>query len=177
MNTKVAFIKYWTMFQFGPAWLKFFQDIFDWLTTKDNKRRGLDVSGEPNSGKSYVLQALLALIGLVGYIRPTKGYPFNWDIAYNKLIVCAEECYIAPDDYATIETLKDVLSGNPSPIRLKNEMTVTMNGTTPFVFISNNDNFNRNDTSNNNPFNTRLCSKYLRNLRMISKIYLPHKTY
>lgn len=85
-------------------------------------------------------------------MRPTKGYAFDWDIAYKKLKVCAEECYIDPLDVGTIETLKDILSGNPSPIRPKNKMTVTMNGATPFIFISNNDNFNVNDKSNDNPY-------------------------
>lgn len=156
IDASAAFIKYWLVYQQGQGWYKMLKDIFDWLTSKEAKRRGFEVRGEPNSGKSYIFQALLALNIAVGYVRPTKGYPFNWDLAYNKLIVCCEECYIDPADQGTIETLKDLTSGNPSPVRLKNKMTVTMHGATPFIFISNNDNFNAADTSNLNPFNSRL---------------------
>lgn len=122
----------------------------------ENKRGGLDVIGEPNSGKTFTLGALLLLFPTTGYVRPNKTCLFNWDHCKRKAIVCAEECRIDfKKDHETIEVLKDILYGNRTLIREKGIPSSTLDAR-PWIFLSNYDNFNSEDTSNANPFNTRL---------------------
>lgn len=62
------------------------------------KRGGLDVIGEPNSGKSFIFGAIVSLLVTAGYTRPNKSCVFNWDNCRYKVIVCAEECRIDEKD-------------------------------------------------------------------------------
>lgn len=73
----------------------------------------------------------------------------------DKVIVLAEEFYLDPKDQETTDLLKDVLSGLMALIRIKYGASCTI-ANAPWLFLSNNDNFDIANTTNSNPFNTRL---------------------
>lgn len=157
IDESTVFLIDWLKFQCGAeqGWVDTVHNVWNWLIRTDFKRGGFEVQGEPNSGKSFIFQALLNLFVTAGFIRPNKNCLYNWDNCRNKIIVCAEECRIAPDDHDTIEFLKDILCGNRALIREKHKPGSTL-GPRPWMFLSNWDNFNSKDKSNTNPFNTRL---------------------
>lgn len=157
IEESTVFLIDWLKFQFGDSqgWVDVVHDVWHWLTRYNFKRGGLEVKGEPNSGKSFIFQALVMLFVTAGFIRPNKNCIFNWDHCKNKVIVCAEECRIGAEDHDTIEFLKDILCGNQALIREKGKPGSTLDAR-PWIFLSNWDNFNSKDKSNANPFNTRL---------------------
>lgn len=77
-------------------------------------------------------------------------FPFT-----DKVIVLAEEFYLDPKDQETTDLLKDVLSGYMALIRIKNKQSCTISNA-PWLFLSNNDNFDIGNQTNSNPFNSRL---------------------
>lgn len=74
----------WINFQFGDRSEDFVNDIRSWLSGRLTKKNGFEIIGEPNSGKSFFMQALIHLLVGFGFVKPTKGYPFNWDNVRSK---------------------------------------------------------------------------------------------
>lgn len=141
------------VFQFGTEWKHVIVEIFDWLSRKNFKKGGFDLVGPPNSGKSYVFGSLHDVFMLIGYVRPNAGYTFNFDSCLDKQIVVCEEFLIEKSDHHTIETIKDILSGNPDTIKVKLRESQILKPV-PRLFISNHKNFDFN--ADNNPWKTRL---------------------
>lgn len=154
IDDSLLFLKKWLQFQFGNGWGQIVLDIFSWLTLKNFKKGGWSVVGTPNSGKSYIFGALADIFMLVGFMRPNVGYTFNFDDCVGKQIVRCEEFFLDKSDFFTIETLKDVLSGNPATVKIKNMKSMSLKPT-PWLFISNHQNFPFADTSPDNPWPER----------------------
>lgn len=144
----------WLKFQFSEQWQNIVTQVFEWLTRKNFKTGGLEVVGPPNCGKSYMFGALVDLFMAIGYVRPNAGYCFNFDDCVGKQIVLCEEFYLEKTDNHTIETLKDILSGNAATVKIKNHKPATLKPV-PWMFLSNHLNFPVDTPSN--PWSERLC--------------------
>lgn len=138
-DSKLFLIK-WFHFQFDNQWKMIIEEIFKWLTRQDFKKGGFEVVGPPNSGKSYVFGSLCDLFMMSGLVRPNAGYTFNFDNAFEKQVVMCDEFFLEKSDQNSIETLKDILSGNPSTIKVKHKDAQILK-TAPWIFISNHVNF------------------------------------
>lgn len=136
----LANLKRWLRFQFGRAWTQFVQDVFDWLTRKEQKRGGFEVVGPPNSGKSYFMGALMDLFNMVGTIRPNPGYTFNFDDCIGKQAISSDEFYLNPSDKFSVETLKDALGGNSAKVKDKGKKPDVIKPI-PWLFMSKYPNF------------------------------------
>lgn len=148
------FIQKWLQFQFGDDWLSFVKMIWKWLVRTDFKRGGLSIVGPPNSGKSFMFGALVDIFISIGYVPPNSGYTFNFDGCVNKQIILCEEFFVEKSDKHSIETIKDVLSGNAATVKIKNKSPACLKPT-PWIFVSNEHNFRR-DERIDNPWRTRL---------------------
>lgn len=146
-------LRKWLQFQFVEEWEIVVQNIFDWLTRKNFKQGGLEVVGEPNCGKSYFFGALVDLFMSIGYVRPNAGYSFNFDDCVDKRVVLCEEFFMERSDHHTIETLKDILSGNAVTVKIKNPKPATLKPVS-WMFLSNHKNFPDDDPAN--PWTARL---------------------
>lgn len=92
------------------------------------------------TGKSYVFGSLADLFMAVGYVRPTPGYTFNFDNCVGKQIMMCEEFSVSKSDSNTMETIKDILSGNPTLIKVKHREALLLKPV-PWLFFSNYANF------------------------------------
>lgn len=98
----------------------------------------------------------MSLFVAVGHFWQVRGYTFNFDTVVGKQIICAEEFFLDKEkDHHTLETLKDMLSGNVAVVNYKNYPSLNVSSV-PWLFLTNNDNFDINNTSPENPFNSRL---------------------
>lgn len=95
------------------------------------------VFGPPNSGKSFAFGSLMSMFPAVGYFRQVKGYTFNFDCVVGKQIICAEEFFLDQEkDHHTLETQKDMLSGNVCVVNYKQIPSVNVTHVPSFSFYA-----------------------------------------
>lgn len=119
--------------------------IFVWLIRKNFKRGGLEVVGQPNSGKTYMYGTLMDLFMYQGFVRPNSGYTFNFDDCVNKQIIVCDEFCIDRSDTHTKETLKDCLSGT---VKIKGQKPSILKPM-PWLFTSHDQHFPTDDSPEN----------------------------
>lgn len=130
-------------------------DLWSWLSRAENKRGGFYIHGPSNSGKSDVFNALPDLFVCVGSLKPLKGYTFNWNDCFDKQLIVGEEFTFDKDDKHTIETLKELLSGNNVKLNKKHghpRLCYAM----PMLFITNHQPFVPDEETGENPWTSRL---------------------
>lgn len=117
----VKFIHDWIEFHFeADQGHQFIVDVWAWLSRAETKKGGFYIQGPTNSGKSFVLQAVIDLFVVVEIFKPKKGYVFNFDNCCGKQIILADEFWFDPSDTPTVETMKELLCGNTTSIVVKN---------------------------------------------------------
>lgn len=153
LHESVKELEKWLEYQWGnPIWVT--RLVCSWITCKNLKKGGLEVVGVPNSGKSYFMASLADIFMKVAHCRPKKGYTFNFSNCINVQIIVCEEYYHNEKDTDTHETLKDSTSGQPATVQDKGKPAGIIKPT-PWLFLSNNNNF-REDDDEDNPWPSRL---------------------
>lgn len=84
VSKSLEMLTLWIQFQFKDRADIFVHDVWDWLAGKKTKINGFEVIGEPNSGKSFFMQPLIHSFPGFGFVKPAKGYAFNWDNVRSK---------------------------------------------------------------------------------------------
>lgn len=120
LPNSIKFLNRCLDFQFGTQRHVFAREVISWLQRKESKRGGLIVRGPANSGKTFVMQALTDLFQFVGRLRPTAGYAFSFDECADQQILLFEAFSYNSKDSDATETLKDLLAGTGSNVRIKN---------------------------------------------------------
>lgn len=134
LGESVNCIQRWLDYQFGNLRREFVTNLFSVVTLATNKKCSIWLHGQPNSGKTFMMESLASLFLLVGKMeRLNSNNQFPFQSIPNKKIILMDEARI-PKEY--INDFKELLAGQSISANIKHQ-AATITQPVPFILLSN----------------------------------------